>query len=70
MEGSGVMTKKLSYNEQLAAIAAKLQQKLELLHSLPEEEAKIEARNNLKRAGMLDDKGDLIGPYAGKNYVS
>ncbi len=33
MEGSGIMVKKLSYAEQLAAITAKMQEKIDLLHS-------------------------------------
>ena len=71
MEGSGVMaTRKLSYAEQLEAIAIKMQEKIDLLHSLPEDEASVEARKNLQRAGMMDDKGNLIGPYAGEIYVS
>ena len=63
-------TRKLSYSEQLEAIAIKMQGRIDLLHTLPEEEAKIEARKKLQRAGMMDSEGNLIGPYAECNQIS
>ena len=70
MEGSVIVTKKLSYSEQIDAITQLMREKLELLHSLPEDEAKIEARKNLQRAGVMDSQRNMIGPYAGEEYVS
>lgn len=62
MKGSVVMTR-LSYGEQINVIAQILKEEIDKLNSLPADEAKKEARNGLRKVGIIDDEGNYTAPY-------
>jgi hypothetical protein len=70
MEGSGVMaTRVLSYDEQLVYLTDLMKEKIEKLTTSSKSEADKEAEDILFLAGMTDEAGNLVGPYAEKYYV-
>ncbi len=54
----------LSYDQQMDKIATILRNEIKTLKSLPEEEAKKEARAGLIRVGIVDENGKITSPYA------
>ena len=70
MEGSGFMvSRKMTHDEQLVYLTGLMEEKLNKLISLPKDEADKEADDVLFLAGMVDENGNFVGPYAGKDYV-
>lgn len=58
--------KNLSYEEQISVIAKALKEEIELLKSLPEEEAYQMAHRELVKWGIIDEDGNYTDPY--KDY--
>ncbi len=55
---------RLSYEDQINAIASVINDEIQKLESLSDAEAKIEAHNGLVKIGFIDDNGNLTAPYA------
>jgi len=53
----------MSYGDQMDAISAAFQREIDELESLPPEEAKKKAKENLVKIGLIDDDGNLTEPY-------
>ncbi len=61
-----VMTKRmanLSYEDKMNIIAAEFKKRIQRLESLPADEAKKEAHEDLVKIGFIDNEGNLTAPY-------
>ena len=62
MEGSINMVK-MNYSDQINAIAKVFEERTHQLKTMPQDEAKVVARNSLVRIGLIDESGNLAAPY-------
>jgi hypothetical protein len=69
MEGSGIMSNRLSSEQQIVSITRYMREKLDNLNNLSEEERKKEAMSVLVGTGLFDNMGNFIVPDAGENNV-
>ena len=54
----------LSYEDEMNYIANVFKKRIERLNSLPADEARKEAHDNLVKVGIIDDDDNLTAPYA------
>ena len=69
MEGSVLMTKRMSSDQQIVSITQYMKQKLDRFDELSEEERRKEARKVMMTTGLFDDDYNFIAPIAGENLV-
>lgn len=54
---------RMNYSDQIKAIAKVFEKRTQKLKAMPQEEAKMVARESLIRIGLIDDSGNLAAPY-------
>lgn len=54
---------RMNYSDQIKAIAKVFEERTQKLKALPQEEAKVVARESLIRIGLIDESGNLAAPY-------
>lgn len=54
---------KMNYSDQINAIAKVFEERTQQLKAMPKDEAKVVARENLVRIGLIDEAGNLAAPY-------
>lgn len=54
---------RMNYSDQIKAIAKVYEERTQKLKALPQEEAKVVARESLIRIGLIDESGNLAAPY-------
>lgn len=54
---------RMNYSDQIKAIAKVFEERTQQLKAMPQEEAKVVARESLVRIGLIDESGNLAAPY-------
>ena len=54
---------RMNYSDQIKAIAKVFEERTQHLKAMPQEEAKVVARESLVRIGLIDESGNLAAPY-------